>query len=125
MLHGGIPHILVVEVDLDPFRLCPDTSQGADGGAGQSHIVFGRGSLGYTPFQVGVEQFVRVQFRRVAAQIDDFDLVRIFLEPLLDPLGVMYAPNAIDLRLTAIRRLACEAADCDCSWPIWLQESAG
>jgi len=44
-----------------------------------------------TLLQIGVEQFVGIEFLRVAGQIENLDFFRILLEPLLDDLGMMHA----------------------------------
>ena len=68
----------MAEVAFDPSGLLLDAAQGADGGTGQGDLVSGRSGLGHVPFQISVEQVVRIQFRRVAGQVDNLDLVCIF-----------------------------------------------
>jgi hypothetical protein len=65
------------EVAFDPFGLFLDAAQGADGGTRQGDLFWPE-PLGHPLLQVGVEQLVRVQLRRVAGQIEDLDLVSHF-----------------------------------------------
>ena len=73
-----------------PCRAVSGCCADADGSVGQSDLVSGRSCFGHMLLQVSVEQFVRVQFRRVAGQVEDLDLVLVFLDPFGYRLGVMY-----------------------------------
>jgi len=42
-------------------------------------------------FQVSVETFIRVQFRRVTGQVEGFDLLDVRCQPLFDRLAMMHA----------------------------------
>ena len=53
--------------------------------------------------QVGVEQLIRVQLRRVAGQIEDLDLLFVFREPFLHRLGVMHAQVVQDQENSLLR----------------------
>ena len=53
----------------------------------RSHRDFGRNIV----FEAGVESFVRIQFRRVAGKVEDFDLLAMLCQPQLHRLTVMHA----------------------------------
>lgn len=91
MRSSGIANIFLAEVVFHPLGPLLDTAQGADGGARERHLGSCWSGLGYALLQVGVQQFVRVQFRRVALQIRHCNLVFVFKEPFLHRPGVMHA----------------------------------
>jgi hypothetical protein len=62
-------------------RAVSGCSQSADSGTRQRYFVYGRSGLGDALLRIGVEQLIRIQFRRVAGKIEDGDLLYIFLEP--------------------------------------------
>lgn len=89
LLRCGITYIFLSEVRFDPTWLFLDAAQSSDGVAGQGEFVSCRSDLGHVLLQVGIEQLVGVQFRRITGQVKDLDLVLMFLEPLLHRLRVM------------------------------------
>ena len=42
-------------------------------------------------FQIAIKPFIGIQLRRVTGQIENFDLLHVFSQPLLDRLARMYA----------------------------------
>lgn len=74
-------------VAFDPFEQFLDTAQSVDSGAGERNFVSCRCGFGNALLQLSVVHLVRVQFRRVAGQIEDLNLLLILLQPLRDCLG--------------------------------------
>src|ERR1035441_8053219 len=89
MLRSGIAHILMLEVILDALRLFLNAAQSAYSGSCESLSGSGGSGRGDSLLEIGVEQFVRIQFRRIAGQIKDLDLVVVLLPSALDQLGVV------------------------------------
>jgi hypothetical protein len=72
-----------------------NAAQSPHRGSGQSGPGAGRCCLCHALLEIGVEQLVRVQFRRVTGQIEDLDLAGVRRELLPYRLGVMH-PQVIE-----------------------------
>ncbi len=82
----GIGDVFLAEVVFNSLGLLLDAAEGADCGTGEGQIVSRRSGFDEALLQVGVEQFVRIQSRRVAGRIEDRDLVFVVGEPFLHAL---------------------------------------
>jgi hypothetical protein len=77
----GVTYIPLPEIALNPLRLFWYAAQSADSSSGQSKLVTGWRATCHPMFEIGVEQFVRVQFRRVNGKIEDFDFAGVGRKP--------------------------------------------
>ncbi len=101
---GGIGDVILTEVAFHSLGLLLDAAQGSDGGAGEGQFVPGRSSFSDVLLQVGVEQLVRVQLRRVTGKIEDGDLLLVVRKPSLHRLRGMHAQVIQEIRKTLFSR---------------------
>ncbi len=89
MESSRIDDIFLSEVFADASGLFLDAAHSPGCGVGESLFGSHGRSGGDGPFQIGIEQLIGVQLRRVTGQVKDFDLLTMEGQPLFDQLAVM------------------------------------